>query len=285
MKRVTAKLRKLVLPLLLVTPWLTAQSQIVTGREKPTYNVDSLRREYDKAPTFGLYKDNYFIFGTALNHRPNRENTNVKFQISIQMKLTRSTLPLDTYLYLYYSQKVFWNVLEKSMPMTDLNFNPGIGLAKPLFRDGRYLGRVYLQLEHESNGRDSIQSRSWNKISLGANIMIENNLTVHGRFWIPIVDGENNRDILKYKGLYQVGVQYRTNNNKWAFNIMFEKRMTWKLNYNIIGDIQWYISKKFDWCIYAQYFSGYGESLLYYNKYVNQLRVGIGFAPRLFSVY
>lgn len=285
MNRVTPTCRLIMLLLTIIMSSVAAWGQIVIEEDQPVYNADSLRAEYDKAPTFGMYKDNYFVFGTALNHRPNRENTNVKFQISIQMKLTRSTLPFNTYLYLYYTQKVFWNVLEKSMPMTDLNFNPGIGIAKPLFNGDRYLGRVYLQVEHESNGRDSIQSRSWNKISLGANILIEDNLTVHGRFWIPIVDGQNNKDILKYKGIYQVGVQYKTKNKKWAFNLMLEKRKTWKPNYNIIGDIQWYISNKVDWCIFAQYFSGYGESLLYYNKYVNQLRIGIGFAPKLFSIY
>ena len=97
--------------------------QIVTNVNAEKINSDSLRREFDKGPYFGLYKDNYFIFGPAINHKPNRENTNVKFQISIQQKLTRSTLPWGTYLYLYYTQKVFWNVLQESLPMTDLNFN------------------------------------------------------------------------------------------------------------------------------------------------------------------
>ncbi len=55
------------------------------------------------------------------------------------------------------------------MPMTDLNFNPGIGLTKPLFVKNRYIGKVSLIIEHESNGRDSIWSRSWNKVSLSAN--------------------------------------------------------------------------------------------------------------------
>lgn len=87
-------------------------------------SADSVRRAFDAGPYFGLYKDNYFIFGTAVGPKPTKENSNVKFQISIAQRLTRSTLPWGTYLYLFYSQKVFWNVLENSMPMTDLNFNP-----------------------------------------------------------------------------------------------------------------------------------------------------------------
>ena len=37
--------------------------------------------------------------------------------------------------------------------------------------------------------------------------MIDPNLVVHGKAWIPIVDGGNNRDILDYSGIYQVGMQ------------------------------------------------------------------------------
>ena len=93
-----------------------------------------------------------------------KTNTNIKFQISIAQRLTKSTLPLGTYLFLFYSQKCFWNVLENSMPMTDLNFNPGIGLTKPLFVRNRFVGKVNLILEHESNGRDGTASSTWNRV-------------------------------------------------------------------------------------------------------------------------
>ena len=168
-----------------------ADAQIVNFNNE-VLQSDSVRRAFDNGPYFGLYKDNYFIFGTSVGPRPTRENSNVKFQISISQKLTKSTLPLGTYLYLFYTQKVFWNVLENSLPMTDLNFNPGIGIAKPLFVKDRFIGKLMFQIEHESNGRDSIWSRSWNRVTFGANILIDANLSVHGKVWIPIIDGENN---------------------------------------------------------------------------------------------
>lgn len=170
----------------------TASAQIVSD-SNGTVDADSVRRDFDKQPYFGLYKDNYFIFGTTIGQKPTKENSNVKFQISISQKLTRSVLPWNSYLFLFYTQKVFWNILQNSMPMTDLNFNPGIGLAKPLFVKGRFIGKLSLMLEHESNGRDGLESRSWNKISAAANVMIDPTFTVHGKFWIPIVDGEIGR--------------------------------------------------------------------------------------------
>lgn len=259
-------------------------AQIVTV-DNQRLNTDSVRRQFDKGPYFGLYKDNYFIFGPPVGQKITKENTNVKFQISISQKLTKSTLPWNTYLYLFYTQKVFWNVLEESLPMTDINFNPGIGLAKPLFVKNRYIGKLTLQLEHESNGRDSIQSRSWNRITLGANIIVDANLSVHGKIWIPIVDGENNKDILDYCGIYQVGTSYISNNKRWNASVILVKRRGWNLNYNTIVELAWKLNNKQNQYLFLQYYNGYGEGLLDYNKFHSQLRVGIVIKPILFSDY
>ena len=181
----------------LIVAALGCNGQIVSTPDE-VIDADSVRHAFDSQPYFGIYKDNYFIFGPSVGKKATKENTNVKFQVSVAQKLTKSTLPWGTYLYLFYTQKVFWNVLENSMPMTDLNFNPGLGLSKPLFSGNRYIGKLTFIIEHESNGRDGDESRSWNKVSLAANIMIDPNLMVHGKAWIPIVDGMNNKDILKY---------------------------------------------------------------------------------------
>lgn len=262
-----------------------AMAQIVSVPNEVTVDADSLRRDFDNQPYFGLYKDNYFIFGPPIGPKPTNENTNIKFQISISQKLTRSTLPLGTYLYLFYTQKVFWNVLENSMPMTDLNFNPGVGLAKPLFVKNRFIGKVFFILEHESNGRDGDASRSWNKVSLGANIMIDPNLMVNGKVWIPIVDGGYNRDILDYSGIYQVGMQFFANNRRFSASVNLTKRRGWNLNYNTTVELAYRLWKRDNQFLFLQYYNGYGEGLLEYNKFHSQLRVGIVIKPRLFSEF
>jgi len=259
-----------------------AGAQIISSQETK-FNPDSIRRDFRNQPYFGLYKDNYFIFGPPIGMKANKHNTNIKFQISIAQRLTNATLPWGTYLYLFYSQKCFWNVLENSMPMTDLNFNPGIGLTKPLFVKNRYVGKVSLIVEHESNGRDSIWSRSWNKVSLAANIIIDPNLSVAGKVWIPIIDGENNRDILKYSGIYQVSVQAMTDNRKLSGALTLVKRKGWNLNYNTIFELAYRFSSKSNQYLFLQYYNGYGEGLLDYKVWKSQLRVGIVIRPQLFS--
>ncbi|MDE7153547.1 MAG: phospholipase A [Muribaculaceae bacterium] len=269
----------------LLTAVLSAIGQIVENPEFPKLDTDSLREEFDNRPLISMYKDNYFVFGCPTNHTPNKENTNVKFQISLQCKLTRSTLPGNTYLFLYYTQKVFWNVLENSMPMTDLNFNPGIGIAKPLFSKDRYIGRLSLMVEHESNGRDSIWSRSWNRVSLGASIALDQNLIIHGKTWIPIVDGQNNRDLLDYYGIYQVGIQVMTNDRRWKFSEILVKRRGWRLSYNSVTEVSFRFLRNADWNLFFQYYNGYGEGLLDYNQFHSMARVGIVFRPTFFSDY
>ena len=248
-------------------------------------NTDSVRREFDKRPYFGLYKDNYFIFGPSVGPKATKANTNVKFQISISQRLTRSTLPGHTYLYLFYTQKCFWNVLQKSFPMTDLNFNPGIGLTKPLFVKNRYIGKVSLILEHESNGKAHKASRSWNRISLAANILIDPTMMVHGKFWIPFVDGENNRDLLDYYGLYQFGVSYNTLSKRFGGSIILTKRKGWNLNYNTVVELSYKLSNDENQYLFLQFYNGYGEGLLDYNKFHSQLRVGFVIKPPFFSDY
>lgn len=262
----------------------TAQAQIV-GNIHGTVNVDSLRHEIDEQPYFGLYKDNYFTVGTTVGHRPNRENSNAKFQISVAQRLTKSVLPYNSYLFLFYTQKVFWNVFQESLPMTDLNFNPGIGLAKPLLVKDRFIGKCMLLLEHESNGRDGDESRSWNKLSFGASVMIDPTFIVHGKAWIPIIDGENNKDILDYCGIYQIGTSYQSFNHKWGASVVLNKRRGWRSNYNVTLEVSYRLFKRDNQYLFMQYYNGYGEGLLAYKEHHSTLRVGIVIKPNLFSDY
>lgn len=117
------------------------------------FNADSVRRELDKRPYFSLNKDNYLIVGTTLGERPTTTNSDAKFQLSISQRLTKTVLPFDTYLFIMFTQKAFWNVFQKSMPMRDLNFNPGIGLMRPIIYKNKYIGKGSLILERYPTGK------------------------------------------------------------------------------------------------------------------------------------
>jgi phospholipase A1 len=270
----------LLLIALLTSPSLRAQ---IIRTEKEVNLTDSLREEFDKGPFFTLYRDNYFAVGTDPTHKPTSDNSDVRFQISIAQRLTKSVLPWNTYLFLCYTQGVAWDVFKNSMPMHDFTFNPGIGIVKPLFNRERFVGKATLMIEHMSNGRDSIWSRSWNRISLGATILVNENIAIDGKAWIPIVDGMNNRDILKYVGIFQGGVSVMSQNKRFGGSLHFVKRAKWDFSYNTRLELFWRPWKAANEFLFLQWYNGYGETLIDYNRFVNRVRVGLLIKPRYFS--
>ena len=280
------KLFRIIIVLILASVVYPAQAQIaskILGKEQEEFNVDSLIKEIDRRPFFGIYKDNYFALGTTLNHKPNEYNSDVKFQISFRQRLTKSVLPFHSYLFLSYSQKAMWNIFEESLPFHDLNFNPGVGIQAPIFNKNRLIGSALIMLEHESNGRDGEASRSWNKISFAGSAFISRNLMVHAKTWIPIIDGQQNKDILKYSGIFQTGAQFISENKRWVADITFVKRQGWNMNFNTIINVGFRIREKDNQFLMLHFYDGYGENLLDYNKYHCRLRLGLLIRPSFFS--
>ena len=270
--------------LLAVLAWVNVPvcGQIVSARSE-TAIADSIREELDRRPYFSLYKDTYFVGGTVLVGKPTEFNSDVKFQISFQQRLTKSSLPWNSYLYLFYTQKALWNVFERSLPFHDLNFNPGIGISRFIIMKGHLIGKATMMIEHESNGRDGTASRSWNKISWAGEAYISPFLMAHAKFWIPIIDGKYNKDILKFMGISQAGFQARSNDDKWVLDMTLVKRQGWNLNFNTIVQLGYRINHNSNQFIMLQYYNGYGESMLDYNQYHSRIRIGLLIRPRFFS--
>jgi phospholipase A1 len=251
---------------------------------RPNYNADSVRRELERMPYFTLFKDNYFIGGVPIGEKMKASNSNVKFQLSISQKITRSNLPFNTYLFIQFTQKTLWNVLEESLPMRDMNFNPGIGLGHLIIYHNRYIGKGILMLEHESNGKDGLMSRSWNKVSLGANMLLTKRIEGQMKFWIPIIDSDNNRDILNYNGLGHIGVNYRTPDKRFCAGLL----ATWRansFNFNTQWEVSFKINNNENQYFFLQYYNGYGENLLDYKQYKSVFRLGFVIKPQDFSIF
>ena len=275
-------MKRLFILLLIVLLCIPGFTQI--RNDVPRYNPDSVRKELDKRPYFSLYKDNYFIGGTTIGSKPTNKNSDVKFQLSISQRLTKSKLPFDTYLFITYTQKAFWNVFQESLPMYDLNFNPGIGLSHLVIHRNRLIGQVSLLIEHESNGKDSTASRSWNKVTFAVAITLSPNWEAQFKTWIPIVDGENNKDLLKYNGIFQVAANYRTDNRRFNCGVILTKRKTWT-SFNTQVELSYKFNNNENQYFFLQYYNGYGENLLEYNKFKSMIRIGFVIKPSDFSLY
>lgn len=269
---------------LFISCFVSVSAQVLVQDPKLEYNADSVRAVLDKAPYFTLFKDNYFIGGTTIGHKSTAANSDVKFQLSIAQRLTKSKLPFDTYLFIQYTQKAFWNVFQKSLPMRDLNFNPGIGLGHLIIHHNKFIGKGYLMLEHESNGKDSTASRSWNKVTFATAIVLNKNWEAQFKTWIPIVDGKYNKDLLKYNGIFQMAANFRTDNKRFNCGVILTKRKTW-FSFNTQVELSYKFNNNENQYFFLQYYNGYGENLLEYNHFKSMLRIGFVIKPQDFSIY
>lgn len=238
----------------------------------------------DKLPSFAVYRDTYFITGVPLNREITNNSADVAFQISIRQRLTKSVLPFKTFAYLTYTQKSFWDVYAESSPFRDTNYNPGLGLGKYLIYNNKLMGAVFVQLKHESNGRDGYDSRSWNYISISTKFYFNPRFNLSGEFWIPYVDGGNNKDLLDYRGIGYLSINYLSDKHKWWLSADINPIKGWG-NANTTLTAAFRISERSNQYLFARFYQGYGESLLDYNKYTANIRVGICIKPDFYNVF
>lgn len=248
------------------------------------FKADSVIQAFDDSPSFEIYKDNYVVVGGDLLRHLNRENSDAKFQISVRQRLTNSVLPFRTYLFLSYSQLAFWDVFKESFPFRDINFNPTVGIGRPLVYRNRYLGDISFQLEHESNGKDGDDSRSWNKVSFSGMFKISRHWSWFGKLWIPIIDGQNNRDLASYKG-YAIFATNYNQRNKYNVSLILNPRAGGLFNTNITVNAAYRIFKNENQYLFFEFYNGYGEGLLDYREFHQRFRLGFVIKPNFRFVY
>lgn len=234
------------------------------------------------------YRPNY-ILPLAYNTSPNQDqgldadpdaraqNAEVKFQISFKVKLWEDVLGKNMDLWFAYTQLSFWQLYNKdfSAPFRETNYEPELLLN---FRTNYDLfglkGRIInVGFNHQSNGRSQPLSRSWNRIV--ANFGFERdmfNLLLKTWYRIPeTAKDDDNPDIDKYLGYGEIWGYYYW--NKHRFGAMLRNNLRPSDNKGAV-QLEWTFPLIERVSGYIQYFNGYGESLIDYNKSVNRFSVG-----------
>ena len=237
---------------------------------------------FDNQPYFGMYKDNYIITGVPTNRAITRNTADAKFQVSIRHRLTKTILPFNSFLMLTYTQKCFWDIYADSAPFGDMNFNPGLMIGKPLIVDNRLHGLVSFAFEHESNGKDSINSRSWNYFVLSGAYYFNANLSVQGKLWAGWYGGAN-KDLYKYRGFSLLALNYRTRDDKFWFSTIINPTLKGGINTQIEANFK--VNTKLNQHLFVQFYNGYGEGLYDYKRYSSVVRVGICIKPQHRNLY
>ncbi|MDR2805943.1 MAG: phospholipase A [Dysgonamonadaceae bacterium] len=206
--------------------WRNWQDTSKTNPAHPAYleikDVDNTLELISRQPSFSMYKDNYVITRVPLNRDINKYTADIKFQLSICQRLTKTFLPYNTSLMITYTQKSFWDVYVKSAPFRDSNYNPGLSLVKPLIYRNHLYGMAAFAFEHESNGMDSLDSRGWNYFVLSGVYLFNTRFSVQAKIWAgwldkgdDDLDGGGNADLYKYRGYGLIAFNYRSLNDKF----------------------------------------------------------------------
>ncbi len=227
-------------------------------------------------PAFTMYGDNYFVTGTSLNEDISSETSDAKFEIGFKQRLTNLDLPWDMFPFITYRQKSFWDIYLESFPFRETNYNPALGLAKLFVDDEGIKAGLWLSFEHESNGRDEENSRSWNYFSLQYFKPFGRKWQFRAKGWIPVGSLADNSDIISYRGYVAIGATYNPFRSLFL-DIDIQPAYDDQLTGFVKAGISFKISKNSNQFLYIQYFGGYSEDLIDYNQSVSNLRIGIAF--------
>ena len=252
-----------------------------------------LDRQNVLAPfTLMAHKPNYILVATynssGYNPDPYREqyknpsleldDTEAQFQVSIKTPLAIGLF--DTFdIYAAYTNRSFWQVYNDdiSSPFRETNHEPEIWAQfNPNWEFHGFTNTANMVgFVHQSNGQGGNLSRSWNRIY--ANFVVEkDNLALAFKPWYRIPDDDDdNPDIKDYMGNYELRGAYKWGKN--VFSVMSRNNLQSGFSKGAV-ELSWSFPL---WSYpymkgYIQYFNGYGESLIDYNQYTNQ--IGIGFA-------
>lgn len=263
------------------------EMQLDTGRVNPLraeylhLEKDIVLDEFNKQPNFGMYKDNYFITGVPTNKSIDSRTADAKFQLSIRQRLFNTVMPFNTQLMLIYTQQSFWNIYEESSPFADNNYNPGLLLIKPVIDNNRLKGMATISFEHESNGKDSLESRSWNYVTLSGIYFHNSIISIQAKVWYGWVDSETST-LFDYKGYGMVALNYRGLRNGLGASLVINPS---RKAVNTRLEFTYQPNRNANQYLFVQWYQGYGESLLEYDRYTSMLRIGISIRAPMRSLY
>ena len=262
-----------------------------SGEAKQSQHAENSTSDNSRTP-FPLkpYKDNYVLFFST--------RSDVKFQFSFQYRLFSADLSKHpiytkgiTQLFFGYTQKSIWDTWDNSAPFEDHNFNPEIfwcsnidgcgnrllSLSKEEIDKRRYHLRI--GAEHESNGKDGDDSRAWNRIYVKPTYMRnigDGTVFISPKVWAIVSHGSENNDIEDYLGYFDLNLRYLIKNK---FNVSTTLRRGSEEG-SVLADLsfplrQFALTERFNAHLYFQYFDGYGEDLIRYNKDRQVFRAGL----------
>lgn len=255
---------------------------------------------------FETYKANYLLVtkNNNINNTPtsptrpntgdrNLDSKDVKFQLSLKSEMLNNIplirdLPYVTSSRVWgaYTQQSYWQIFnaEASRPLRENNYEPELILSLGIDNevDGvkkEYIPRMLnLGVVHQSNGRDNPLSRSWNRVYLEGGFELTDRLSLLVRPWWRIPEDredDDNPDIEKYMGYGDMTVRWETENRDTAVSLLLRNNLRSDNKGFAQIDLQQRVFNNPYLKLHLLASTGYGATLLDYNRSQNVLGLGI----------
>lgn len=217
----------------------------------------------------------------------NLDHTEVEMQLSIKILLRGGIFNDNGHLYLGYTNHALWQLYNReiSAPFRETNHQPELILS--FTNDWEIWGYRNVVNEaiinHQSNGQSGTLSRSWNRLMLNS-VFEKDNFVFAFNPWyrLPESDaeypgdprGDDNPDIEKYMGNFELSGAYQRNND--IFSIMLRNNLRSSNKGAVELGWSFPVSTRMPNVRgYIKYFDGYGQSLIDYNHSAEVLGLGV----------
>ncbi|MDD2915279.1 MAG: phospholipase A [Gallionella sp.] len=236
--------------------------------------ADQLRGD---ASALSAHDPTYFILGA-------RNGMNARYQISFKYRIfdKDSTpvqwLPVLKQVYFGYTQTSVWDLGVDSKPFHDTSYRPSLFWQKRLDLGESMPRYLRAGFEHESNGKEGINSRSINlayaQPAWRADFANDKSLIFAPRFYV-YTDKADNPDIARYRGYADWLLRYG-DENEWVLSSALRTGTAGRsAQFDLSVPFRKALFARTGGFVHFQFFSGYGETLLDYNqRHPAQLRAG-----------
>jgi len=268
---------------------VTAMGALPEAGPAPT---DAAQAQWQARPTafdafrsaISEYQPMYFALGT-------RGGTTARFQISAKYRLFNPPgdrkATFGENFYLGYTQTSLWDLEGDSMPFIDTTFNPSVfWLSDNLWTSPSQNWRFGLNtgVEHMSNGKSGDDSRSLNDayIQPAINYRFDSGSTLTFAPKIKAYFGveDENPDYHDYAGYVDWNLRWAQDNGA-VVSAMYRQGASRHRTTQL--DFAWPLRRTWldmNGYLHLQYFNGYGETLLGYNRRnESQFRIGLSLVP------
>jgi phospholipase A1/A2 len=226
----------------------------------------------------------YFIVGSN-----SERDFDARFQLSFKYRpfdpeaSVARFIPYASNLYFAYTQTSIWDLGSESSPFKDTSYRPSLYYNWEESGKGLNPMRWKFGVEHESNGRDGVDSRSFNTAFVqpfwDVNFSGGEKLTFMPKIYYYL-EKDDNRDINHYRGYIDWIARYGRDDAA-ILTAMYRQGTDGYAQGQV--DLSYPISDKIfgrtGTFLHFQLLGGYGETLIDYNKRSDtQLRIGISIA-------